>query len=96
MTNKLAITIAVIALISAIVSMCIVNSNRNAFARSSRHDHADDKANHRRGCIYQKHVFVDQKHGSDDFRQEEILLSSPPGLPQQQLYLNHIHAAGSP
>ncbi len=81
-----------------------VNSNRNAFARSSHHDHdhEDDKATHRHVCIYQKHVSVDQKHvctddkhGLDDSQQEEIILSSP-GLPQQQLYLDHTHAAGSP
>jgi hypothetical protein len=90
------IAIAIIALIAAIVSMSIVNMNKNAFARSSHHDHGDNEGNDRHVCIYQRHVSVDQKHvcvdqkyGSSDSQQEEIILSSP-GLPQQQLYLNHI------
>ena len=92
-------TIAIIALIAAIGSMSIVNMNKNAFAISSHHDHADNEGNDRHVCIYQRHVSVDQKHvcidhkdGSSD--QEEIILSSP-GLPQQQLYLNHIHGGNS-
>jgi hypothetical protein len=60
------ITIVVIALISAIVPMYIVNSKSNVFARSSHHDREDDNANHRYGCIYQKHATVDQKHISTD------------------------------
>lgn len=32
---------------------------------------------------------TDHKHGSGDYGQEEIILSLP-GLPQQQIYLNHI------
>ena len=54
--------------------------NMNAFARSSHHDHGDNDVNDR--------------HGSSDDQQEEIILSSP-GLQQQQLYLNHIHG-GNP
>jgi hypothetical protein len=92
-------TIAIMALIAAIGSMSIGNINRNAFARSSHHDHGDNDWNDRHACIVQKHVSIDQKHvcidhrhGSNDY-QEEIILSSSSGLPQQQLYLNHI--AGS-
>jgi hypothetical protein len=75
-------TIAIIAPIAAIGSMSIANMNRNAFARSSHHDHEDNEGNNRHVCIVQKHVSVDQKHicidkkhGSSD--QEEIILSSP-------------------
>jgi hypothetical protein len=103
LTNKLMITILVIALILVIGSMSIGNINSNAFARSSHHDHhVDNKGNDRHGCIYQKHVSVDQRyvcgdhrHESSDVQQEEIILSSP-GLPQQQLYLNHIAAGCNP
>jgi hypothetical protein len=94
------ISIAIIALIAAIGFMSIGNINRNAFARSSHHDHGNNEGDDQKhGCIYQKHgsgdqkhVCIYQKHGSGD--QEEIISSSP-GLPQQQLYLNHIHA-GNP
>jgi hypothetical protein len=96
------ITIAMIALIAAIIgSMSIGNMNRNAFARSSHHDHGDNDGNDRHVCIYQRHVSsdqrhvcIDKKHGSSDDQQEEIILSSP-GLPQQQLYLNHIHGGNT-
>ena len=105
LTSKLMTTIAIIALIAAIGSMSIANMNRNAFARSSHHhDHEDNEGNNNRHvCIVQKHVSVDQKHicidkkhgsSDDDDQQGEIILSSP-GLPQQQLYLNHIHAGNT-
>ena len=87
LTNKLMITIAMIALIAAIGSMFIGNMNRNAFARSSHHDHGDNDGNDRHGSS-------DDRHGSSDDHQEEIILSSP-GLPQQQLYLNHIHGGNT-
>jgi hypothetical protein len=53
------------------------------------------KGNHRHGCIYQKHVCIDDRHESSDVQQEEIISSSP-GLLQQQLYLNRIPAGGNP
>jgi hypothetical protein len=95
-------TIAIITLIAAVGSMSILNTNSNASAKkSSRHDHANNKMNDGRVCIYQRHVSVDQKHvcsdrkhGSSDYRQEEIILSSP-GSPQQQFYLNHVPGGDS-
>jgi hypothetical protein len=108
LTNKLMITIAMIALIAAIGSMFIGNMNRNAFARSSHHDHGDNDGNDRHGSSDDRHGSSDDRHGSSDDRhgssddrhgssddhQEEIILSSP-GLPQQQLYLNHIHGGNT-
>ena len=80
--------------------MLIGNMNSNAFARSSNHhhhDHGDKEGNDRHTCTVQKHVSVDQRHvcidkehAFSDHQQEEIILSSP-GLPQQQLYVTHIH-----
>jgi len=88
------ITIAIIVLIAAIGSMSIGNMNRNAFAGNSHHNHhhGDNDGNHRHVCIdhHDRHVCIDDRHGSSDDQQEEIILSSP-GLPQQQLYLNHIY-----
>jgi hypothetical protein len=93
------ITITMIALIAAIGSMSIGNMTSNAFARSKHHhhDHMDNEGNNRHVCILQKHVSSDQRHvcidkkyASRDDQQEEIILSSP-GLPQQQLYVTHIH-----
>ena len=98
------ITIVLIGLIAGIISMSIVNTNMNAMARSGdHHDHRDNKSNDRHGCVYQKHVKVDQKHvcidrdnnRSSDYPPEEIILSSP-GSAQQQLYLNRIPATGNP
>jgi len=88
------ITIAMIALIAAIGSMFIGNMNRNAFARSSHHDHGDNDGNDRHGSSDDRHGSSDDRHGSSDDHQEEIILSSP-GLPQQQLYLNHIHGGNT-
>jgi hypothetical protein len=98
------ITIAIIALITAIgSSISIGNMNSNAFAKRSHHnhDHGDNDGNDRHACIIQKHVSIDlkhvcidKKHRSSDDQQEEIILSTP-GLPQQQLYLNHVHGGNT-
>jgi hypothetical protein len=53
-------TIAIIALIAAIGSMSIANMNRNAFARSSHHDHEDNEGNNRHVCIVQ--LLADYEH----------------------------------
>ncbi len=98
------IIITMIVLIAAIGSMSIGNMNSIAVARSSHHhdhEHADGEGNNRHVCILQKHVSsdqrhvcIDKKHASSDDQQEEIILSSP-GLPQQQLYLSHIHGGNT-
>ena len=90
------ITIAVIALIVVIGSMSIVDTNSNAFAKSSHHGHHGDKKREWPTWMhYQKHVCIDDRHESSGVQQEEIILSSP-GLPQQQLYLNRIPAGSNP
>ena len=81
------ITIAMIALIAAIGSMFIGNMNRNAFARSSHHDHGDNDGNDRHASIDHRHVCINHRHVSSDDHQGEIILSSP-GLPQQQLSIS--------
>ena len=91
-----------IALVAAIGSTFMGNMDMNAFAKSSHHhDHGDNEGNNRHLCIVQKHVSIDQRHVCIDNRhrfsdnhQEEIILSSP-GLPQQQLYLSHIHGGNA-
>jgi hypothetical protein len=92
LTTKL--MIAMIALVAAIGSISIANMNSNAFARSSHHDHGDNDGNDRHGSSDHRHGSSDDIHGSSDDQQEEIILSSP-GLPQQQLYLNHINGGNS-
>lgn len=97
------VRIVIIALIAGVISMSIVNTNMNAMAKSSHRDHGDNKSNDRHhGCVYQKHVKVDQKHvcidhdnRSSDYPPEEIILSSP-GSPQQQFYANRVPATGNP
>ena len=93
LTNKLMITIAMIALIAAI-GLSIGNMNMNAFARSSHHGHGDNDGNDRHGSSDHRNGSSDDIHGSSDAQQKEIISSSP-GLPQQQLYLIHIHG-GNP